>query len=57
MGMSWGGHKVAQHKSHDPGEQQRTPFFACCLKAGKRYFDTFSGFFVIYSAKHFSKKM
>ena len=35
---------MAQHTGHDPGEQQRAPFFRCCLKAGKRIKIAFSGF-------------
>ena len=44
-GMSWGGHRVAQHTGHDPGEQQRTPFFRLLFEAGKRIKIAFSGFF------------
>ena len=31
-----GGHRVAQYTGHDPGEQQRTPFFRVLFEAGKR---------------------
>ena len=35
--MSWGGHRVAQHMGHVPGEQQRTPFFRLLFKGRKTY--------------------
>ena len=35
--MSWGGHRVAQHTGHDPGEQQRTPFFRLLFEDRKTF--------------------
>src|SRR5205807_2908898 len=36
-GMSWGGHIVAQHTGHYPGEQQRTPFFRLLFEDRKTH--------------------
>ncbi len=36
-GMSWGGHRVAKHTGHDPGEQQRTPFFRLLFEDRKTF--------------------
>jgi len=48
-GMSWGGHKVAQHTGHDPGEQQRTPFFRLLFEGRKTHQNSVFRFFVIFS--------
>jgi hypothetical protein len=45
--MSWGGHRVAQHKGHDPGEQQRTPFFRLLFKGRKTYQNGVFRFFMV----------
>ncbi len=36
-GMSWGGHRVARHTGHYPGEQQRTPFFRLLFEDRKTH--------------------
>ena len=36
-GCPGGGHRVAQHMGHDPGEKQRTPFFRLLFEGRKTY--------------------
>ena len=49
--MSWGGHRVAQYMGHDPGEQQRTPFFRLLFKGRKTYQNGVFRFFMVFLLK------